>query len=148
MSYRTGPNVLPNRVNKLLFDSQNNLWCLTDDGLYRCPASALEHPRFERIPGREAHAFVPRATLVDRWGWLWFGTGDGLIQICEGHMIMYSAEDRVGEREVVSIMEYPSGRLLVAHRQGVFQYMEATDGLADRGSRYRSSSATASSFRL
>ncbi len=130
VSYRIGPNVLSNRVNKLLFDSQNNLWCLTNGGLYRCPADALEHPRFERISERKPDGFLPRAALADRWGRLWFGVGHGLLRLDSDGMITYGAENPVGEREVVSIIEHPSGRLLVAQPDAVFQYVEATDGLA------------------
>lgn len=35
VSFRVGDSPASNRVNSLLFDSRNNLWCATDAGLYR-----------------------------------------------------------------------------------------------------------------
>src|SRR5262249_53417824 len=35
VSYSVGDTPESNRVNRMLFDSQNNFWCLTDFGLYR-----------------------------------------------------------------------------------------------------------------
>jgi len=35
VSYRVGDSAVSNRVNALLFDSQNDPWCATDGGLYR-----------------------------------------------------------------------------------------------------------------
>jgi hypothetical protein len=34
-SFRVGQSPESNRVNAMLFDSSNNCWCVTDDGLYR-----------------------------------------------------------------------------------------------------------------
>src|SRR5260370_24437872 len=56
------------KVNALVFDSQNNLWCGTDAGLYRASPDARGRPKFELVvPDKPGYA-----ALVDRRRLLWF----------------------------------------------------------------------------
>src|ERR1700730_12201606 len=49
VSFRVGDSAASNAVNGLLFDSQNNLWCATDDGLYRAATGQDSDLKFEII---------------------------------------------------------------------------------------------------
>jgi ligand-binding sensor domain-containing protein/signal transduction histidine kinase len=86
ISYKIGEPEEANYVNQILFDQDNSLWCLTDDGVYR---AALADPvgqfKFERvIPTRE------RMTgLADSQGRLWFVTNRELIRLAQGQIEKY-----------------------------------------------------------
>ncbi|MBU6120190.1 hybrid sensor histidine kinase/response regulator [Hymenobacter siberiensis] len=63
-------------------------------------------------------AFV-YALLQDRQGYLWLGTGEGLIRYDGTQFITFTKEDGLAEDFVVSLREEPAtGRLWVGHYQG------------------------------
>jgi streptogramin lyase len=49
ISFRIGDSVASNRVNAMVFDSQNNLWCVTDGGLYRTATGPNSDLTFQSI---------------------------------------------------------------------------------------------------
>ncbi len=59
------------------------------------------------------------ALLQDRQGYLWLGTGDGLVRYDGAHFVTFTKKDGLAEDFVVSLREEPAnGRLWVGHYQG------------------------------
>ena len=68
--YACGDSIFANRVNSLVFDAQDRLWCATDSGLYRGQLDENGNPDFQTIiEGPEA----VNAAYADSHGRLWFG---------------------------------------------------------------------------
>jgi ligand-binding sensor domain-containing protein len=127
-----------NRVNRLLFDSNENLWCTTDGGVYRAEARSLEAdaPRFLLVLSGISPSGVTQAALCDRLGRLWFGVANELIEIVDGQVIRYGAADGLAREGASSIAEDNKGRLLAAGDHNVFEFSNPTDG-TNRGRWYR-----------
>jgi len=113
-----------NRVNAMVFDSQNNLWCATDGGLYRATVDESGPPDFklEAPYSGETHMVA----FVDRQERLWFGMERELIEVINGQVIEYGAKDQVGQQQITGITEIGGDRLLVAKESAVFE-LAATD---------------------
>jgi ligand-binding sensor domain-containing protein/two-component sensor histidine kinase len=130
-SFRVSESSHSNRVNATLFDSDNNLWCATDDGLYRATIDQAGKPNFEQVVPHEPLAAAMTA-LADSRGRLWFGLSDELLEVVHGQVIKYGAADGVGYAEITSVVEDSSGRLLLANGRGVYEFCEPT-GAESRG---------------
>jgi ligand-binding sensor domain-containing protein/signal transduction histidine kinase len=125
ISFRVGDSVPSNRVNALLFDSRNNLWCATDGGLYR---GATEQPgrlKFEVVVPYQGETSM--AAFADRRGRLWFGMENELIEIVQDQIIKYGPDDEVGRRKITSIIQDGQGRLLVSNEGDVFELIAAAE---------------------
>jgi len=134
ISYRIGDSVFSNRVNALLFDSQNNLWCATDGGLYRAANGQNGDLKFEMIVPYQGETNM--VAFADRQGRLWFSIEKELIEIVQDRIIKYGPDDEVGRHEIKSIIEDSQGRLLVANELGVFEFIAPAEG-TDRGRWHR-----------
>jgi ligand-binding sensor domain-containing protein/signal transduction histidine kinase len=125
ISFLVGDTPYPNRVNAILFDSNDSLWCATDGGLYRARANALEenHLKFQVIvPHRPMAASM--AAFADSRGRLWFGLEEFLIEVVEDQIITYGPPEEVGQNWVRSVAEYGQGKVLVSNDHGVFEFIE------------------------
>lgn len=131
ITYRVGDSLESNRVNALLFDAENRLWCATDDGLYRALVSADNDLRFEVVLPHQPTS-VQMAAFGDSRGRLWFGMQNALIEIVRGQVINYGSEDEVGRHFIQDIVEDSSGKLLVANERGVYEFI-TPDGPESRG---------------
>ncbi len=83
------------------------------------PASA--QPAFLRQFGPAEGLRTPfaYALLQDRQGYLWLGTGEGLVRYDGSRFVSFTKKDGLAEDFVVSLREDPaSGRLWVGHYQG------------------------------
>ena len=69
ISFRVGNSGASNRVNALVFDSDNNLWCGTDGGLYKAAVGTDAQPKFEAVISDEIEIDV---AFADSHGRLWF----------------------------------------------------------------------------
>jgi ligand-binding sensor domain-containing protein/signal transduction histidine kinase len=113
-----------NRVNALSFDSQNNIWCATDGGLYRGEMDGSYNLNFQLVVPYEGETSM--VALADRHGRLWFGMENELIEIINDQIIKYGSNDEFGGHKIVSIIEDWHGNLMVANEVGVFE-------MADQG---------------
>jgi ligand-binding sensor domain-containing protein/two-component sensor histidine kinase len=129
ISFRVGDSAASNRVNALVFDSQNNLWCATDGGLYRAATEQNSDLKFEVI---EADRVLDQIAFADHHGRLWFGMQNELIEIVQDQVIKYGPNDEVGRHAIKSVMEDRQGRLLVANEDEVFEFIAPSTG-ARRG---------------
>jgi ligand-binding sensor domain-containing protein/signal transduction histidine kinase len=125
ISFPIGDSPASNIVNGLLFDSQNNLWCATDGGIYKATAGQGGDLKFEVIVPDQAGAEI---AFADSQGRLWFGTKNNLIEIVRDQIIEYGADDEVGRYPVVRIIEDGQGRLNVANEREIFQFISSPDG--------------------
>lgn len=118
ISITVGETASSNRVNALVFDSNNTLWCATDVGVYRA-APGREGPlRFELVHPHPQGMFMMKA-FADRQGHLWFAMPNQLMQVVDGRRITYGRADGIGEG-FSSVTEDLKGRLFVGSSLGVF----------------------------
>ena len=125
VSYRVGDSAVSNRVNALLFDSQNDPWCATDGGLYRGAFGQNGDLKFDVIVPHQTE--VKMAAFADLHGRLWFGMQAELIEVVHDQIIRYGPEDEVGHAEVESIIEDPRGKLIVANQRELFEFIAPAD---------------------
>ena len=126
LNFRINDSTRANRVNAFLFDSQNNLWCATDGGLFRTVVDATGPHTFELVVPYEGE--IAMAAFADHLGRLWFSMEDQLIEIVHDQIIKYGPQDEVGRRHLKSITEDRQGRLLVANESDVFEFAATSDG--------------------
>jgi len=126
VSFRVGDSVASNRVNALLFDAQNNPWCVTDGGLYRAATGQASDLKFEAIVPYQTEERM--AAFADRHGRLWFGIRNELIEIVQDQIIRYGRDDEVGRHYIESVIEDGQGRLLVANEREVYELIAPADG--------------------
>jgi ligand-binding sensor domain-containing protein len=122
VSFPVGDTPESNHVNRMLFDSQQNLWCLTDGGLYR---AALTDPnlKFTAVASSNRGAFK---ALADRRGRLWFGVANELIEVRQNQIINHGPVGGASDDSITGIIEDRQGRLLVASERGLFEFVPPT----------------------
>ncbi len=124
VSFRIADSAASNIVNGLLFDSQNNLWCATDGGIYRAATGQGSDLKFEAIAPYQAETQI---AFADRQGRLWFGTRNKLIEIVQDQIIEYGPDDEVGRYPIERIIEDGQGRLNVANEWEVYQFIPSPE---------------------
>jgi ligand-binding sensor domain-containing protein len=125
ISFRVGDSSLSNRVNSLVFDSRNNLWCATDGGLYRAFIGQETELNFEAVVSESVEM---DAAFADSHGRLWFGMPNALLEIAQGQIIKYeSADTDVARHSIKDITEDRQGRLLVANEREIFEFQPPPD---------------------
>ena len=117
-SFAISDGIRPNRVNAMVFDSQNNLWCATDGGLYRAPVDQSGQPDFKLVVPFAGETRM--VAFVDRQERLWFGMENQLIEILNGQTIEYDAKDQLGQHQITGITEI-GDRLMVANDSDLFE---------------------------
>ncbi len=130
-SFLVGPTPASNRVNAIAIDSDDNIWCATDAGLYRSVGDSRLDLRFEVVVPHEPVAMGMTA-FSDSRGRLWFGIVNELIEVVQGRISVYGAADQVGRFAIAGIAEDREGRLFVANSRDVFEFMTPGD-FASRG---------------
>ncbi|MGH9939881.1 MAG: sensor histidine kinase [Blastocatellia bacterium] len=126
ISFRVGASLESNRVNALLFDPADNLWLVTDAGLYRAATEPPGELQFKLVAPLSP-TVIRGAAFADRHGRLWFGLKYELIQVVADQTVKYGQEDGVGRQEIISIIEDRQGRLLAANKREVFEFVAPPD---------------------
>ena len=126
ISFRVGDSLESNRVNALLFDPADNLWCVTDAGLYRAATEPGGELQFKLVAPLTPTT-IRGAAFADRRGRLWFGLRHELIQVVADQIIKYGPEDGVGRQEIISVIEDRQGKLLAANQREVFEFVAPPD---------------------
>ena len=129
-SYRVGESRDSNRVDAMLFDEKNTLWCATDGGFFRS-VEMNGDLKFELVvPYRSVAAAM--AAVTDGQGHLWFGYFDGLIEVVEGHIFKYPPPGKSStpygsnSDDVNGMVLESEGKLLVCSNAGVFEFVAPT----------------------
>jgi len=128
--YKVGDSPFANQVNRIVFDADDNLWCLTDAGIYRAAMNRAGDCDFKLVaPG--AQPIFSQGALADSRGRLWFSqrtpsspTLVEVIEIAGGEMIKYDPARRSRNREIVSLIEDRQGRILAADTSGLYEFVE------------------------
>jgi ligand-binding sensor domain-containing protein/two-component sensor histidine kinase len=123
-----------NAVNRILFDRDNRMWCVTDAGLFRARGQQVENGAFERVTAGTVPYFN-NAAFADRRGRLWFGVGKQVIQVADGRTIVHTpardAEPGAGDipawKDIHTIIEDDRGRILAAETTGIYEFVEFGD---------------------
>lgn len=122
ISFRVSDNKEANQVNRILFDEFNNLWCLTDFGLYRASLNDIANLKFE--PVLEKKSAESGSLIEDSRGRIWCGVNQELFEIKDGKLISFgSANEGAGVvmgtsgeagNFITGIIETKDGKLLVS----------------------------------
>ena len=93
------------------------------------PASAQSAFLRQFGPAEGLRAPFIYALLQDRQGYLWLGTGEGLVRYDGTRFVAFTKKEGLAEDFVVSLREDPaSGRLWVGHYQGGISVRNAPGG--------------------
>lgn len=92
INFRVSDSPSSNRVNALLFDAEDNLWCATDVGLYVAAAGQDHDLKFEAVAPHGVYS-IRMPAFADRHGRLWFGIADWLIEVVQGWIIKYGPKE-------------------------------------------------------
>lgn len=120
-----------NWVNRILFDANDYLWCVTDSGIYRSLTKEVADRQFERVMAGVTPSYSNGA-LRDSRGRLWVGLSqkDNLIvQITNGQLTIYEVRDSDSQTapEIHTIVEDKRGRILAADSKGVYEFVEPSE---------------------
>jgi ligand-binding sensor domain-containing protein/two-component sensor histidine kinase len=118
LSFPVADSPAANSVNRMLFDSQDNLWCLTDFGIY-CAKISDQSLNFEPII--VTNTYESKAAIEDSQGRLWFGLAGELVEISRERVVHHIPNREAGER-LTAIIEQSPGHLLVATTRKVFEF--------------------------
>ncbi len=117
-------DIAKNSVNHLLIDSEDNLWALTDAGLFRASLRS-EDLDFQAVSLGVIDSLNPM--IIDKRGRLWVGSGKNLLEIRAGQLINHGGVGSVSQRAaVVGIVEDTDGRIMVANESGLYELVLAT----------------------
>jgi signal transduction histidine kinase/ligand-binding sensor domain-containing protein len=120
ISFRVSDNLYANLVNRIRFDSQNNLWCLTDFGFYRASLNDIANLKFE--PVVEKLSGNSNALIEDSRGRIWFGLHNELFEFTGGQVINHGSSGEGGDF-IRSIVETKDGKLLVATSIALYEFI-------------------------
>jgi ligand-binding sensor domain-containing protein/signal transduction histidine kinase len=114
-----------NRVNALLFDAQDRIWCATEVGVYRAKIEPNDQLTFDAVT-THTNSGVAMTALADSRGRLWFTVDDEVIKVIGDRIIKYDRQEFAG-KHVLSLVEDRQGRLLVGGGAGIFEFIEPMD---------------------
>lgn len=128
VSFPVGSTYHSNKVNRILIDSKDNLWCLTDDGLYR--AAASENPVFALVKPnpKPLQDYGSKALFEDNRGNVWFAIYYELFEVRGGdevinHGTIFGYEDEF----IANIIQDKQGRIIVLSRNnGLFEFVPSS----------------------
>lgn len=129
-SFRVSDNPNTNFANQLLFDSKNNLWCLTDYGLYRASVNDLSNLKFETVI--EKKSFGSNALIEDSHGLIWFALSNELFEVKDGQVINHGSSEE-GARTIAEglskqgdfiqeIVETKDSKLLISTLNALYEF--------------------------
>ena len=130
VSFKVGGSAPANRVNAIIFDFTNTLWCATDGGLFRA-VDQPGAPQFQLVVPYEGETGMKAA--IDHQGRLWFALDRELIEIAGDQVIKYGADDGIGRRSISAIIEDRAGRMLAANQLDLYEFVGGRD-VNQRGS--------------
>ena len=135
-----GENNNANLVNRILFDAENRLWCVTDGGIYRATSLEIADFQFERV-APSIQPLRTNAALRDSRGRLWFSARQRvedefskIFQITNGQIATYEVRETETEAptDIHTLIEDGRGRVLAASFKVVYEFVEPT-AAAGRG---------------
>ena len=113
----SGENNEANWVNRILFDADNRLWCVTDAGLFRARNLEVAAGDFELIAAG-IQPSINNAAFSDSRGRLWFGVNERVIAAGGETKTFEFAAD------VLQIIETKDGRILAETHEAVYEFIE------------------------
>lgn len=111
-----------NAVNKLLFDAQDRLWCLTDAGIYRAEMKVTALVKFTQVLNRRPQELPLHVALVDHRGRLWLSSPEGLARGEKDRLTGYWKPNTRDIEGVVSLVADQRGNVIAAHSYGLIQF--------------------------
>jgi signal transduction histidine kinase/ligand-binding sensor domain-containing protein len=130
ITVRVGDSQSSNRVNKILFDSHELVWCLTDAGVFR--ANTIDNEfSFNLFITDNAEA---QAAIEDTAGTLWFGLQNDLVKVEGGRVDHFTSSGKPNnvhnaQNYIVGIAQEPNRNLLIAREHGLYEFTPPTDSI-------------------
>ena len=131
ITFPVGDTPDSNRVNAMLFDSRDNLWCATDAGLYRGAPDQNGNQKGNQNGNLSFSVVVAHENVTehmpafaDSKGRMWFGIADQLVQVGQQGVIKYGPADEIGRGNIAGVAEDGQGRLLVATNAALFEFVD------------------------
>jgi ligand-binding sensor domain-containing protein/signal transduction histidine kinase len=144
VSYWIGTTDNSNAVSAVLFDKNGTLWC-TSDEIYHSAPDANSQLKFE-VAITHKGGWTTFRSFVDSRGRLWFGLLHELIEFVDGRVITYGTADglpmdqsysreapTIFNEQIVSIAEDSQGRMYVANRRNLFEFIPSEKSNEPRG---------------
>jgi len=123
-----------NQPLRLMFDTENRMWCITYMGLLRARSTEVRTGQFERITEFDV-ATTPPQLMQDRRGRVWAAVNQQLRCIVVGNLISYELWKEAGEtkgnpdlRWIKGLVEQPDGRILIATNKDLYEFIEPAAG--------------------
>ena len=116
-----------NKVNRMLIDSGNNIWCLTDDGVYRAPVS--DNPIFSLVQSYERSItnFPSFALFEDRQGNVWFGIHNELFEARGDEIINHGSIPGYTTYLLANALQTKDGKIIILDQtNGLFEFIPST----------------------
>ena len=107
-----------NWVNRIVFDADNRLWCVTDAGLFRAKNLEVADNDFELITSG-IQPITQNAAFSDSSGRLWFGVDHKIVSIADGRKTTFEVAT-----DAVQFVETEGGRILAATVQDIYEFVE------------------------
>ncbi|HEX3228243.1 MAG TPA: two-component regulator propeller domain-containing protein, partial [Pyrinomonadaceae bacterium] len=133
ITFRVADTHASNRVNKLIFDAAGDLWCGTDDGIYRAPAesAAAGIPQFKPLPVDVGVAGSSGSGLADNRGHIWFNVGNGLVEVASDQVLRFA--DEPFRQGAVAMAKDAQGNIFAAADTGIFEFVSPLSANARGG---------------
>src|SRR5262245_30605244 len=125
VNFSIGDSIASNYVDRILFDAEGTLWCVTDAGQDRGTLGANSEPKFEAVAARVM--FGNAAAFADSQGRLWFGLEEDLIEVVQDRIIKYGLADEFGRHPITGITEDRQGRVFVSADVELFEFITPVD---------------------
>lgn len=111
-----------NKVNRIMIDSRNTIWCLTDNGVYTADLSETPTFRLFMAYPRPVTGFASRALFEAANGNIWFAIHDKLFEVSSGGLVRESSLQVKDGGLIIDALESNSGRILALEiRGGLFE---------------------------
>ncbi len=108
-----------NWVNRIVFDAENRLWCVTDAGLFRARNVGITADDFDLVAAG-TQPLLQNAAFSDGSGRLWFGVNNRIISAANGQMTTFEMA-----ASVIQFAELERGHVLAETLGGIFEFVEA-----------------------
>jgi len=121
--FQVDPSKKANNIHKMVIDDADNIWCLTDAGLYRAVIGTDDKLDFQLVEAGE----TGYAAYADKSGCFWYERKDKpppeLVRICGNERIVFTVADGIIRHSLGAFVEDTDGRLFVASGKELFEFV-------------------------
>lgn len=116
--YSISSDAKSNNVNRIIFDSENRMWCATEAGVFRARETEVRDRDFEFIETASENP-ASRSATIDSRGRLWFGRFGSLVMV-DGTQRKYVSSGLDTGAFIEALAEDQSGRIFAATSSAIY----------------------------